>query len=72
MSSINSLDNVIFKINELIPKNSGVTKVEFEGPEVAIYSKNIDVLLDDEGNLIKDNQEPEKNCLEDFLLKQRN
>ena len=30
------------------------------------------VLLDDEGNLIKDNQEPEKNCLEDFLLKQRN
>ena len=30
------------------------------------------VLLDDEGNLIKDNQEPENNCLEDFLLKQRN
>ena len=25
------------------------------------------VLLDDEGNLIKDNQEPENNCLEDFL-----
>ena len=53
MSSINSLDNVIFKINELIPKNSGVTKVEFEGPEVAIYSKNIDVLLDDEGLISK-------------------
>ena len=30
------------------------------------------VLLDDEGNLIKDNQEPENNCLEDFLLNQRN
>ena len=30
------------------------------------------VLLDDEGNLIKDNQEPENNFLEDFLLKQRN
>ena len=30
------------------------------------------VLLDDEGNLIKDNQEPENNSLEDFLLKQRN
>ena len=30
------------------------------------------VLLDDEGNLIKDNQEPENKCLEDFLLKQRN
>ena len=30
------------------------------------------VLLDDEGNLIEDNQEPEYNCLEDFLLKQRN
>ena len=29
------------------------------------------VLLDDEGSLIKDNQEPENNCLEDFLLKQR-
>ena len=53
MSSINSLDNVVFKINELIPKNSGVTKVEFEGPEVAIYSKNIDVLLDDEGLISK-------------------
>jgi hypothetical protein len=30
------------------------------------------VLLDGEGNLIEDNQEPENNCLDDFLLKQRN
>ena len=30
------------------------------------------VILDDAGNLIRDNQEPVSNCLEDYLLKQRN
>ena len=30
------------------------------------------VILDDSGNLIRDNQEPVSNCLEDYLLKQRN
>ena len=31
-----------------------------------------EVILDDAGNLIRDNQEPVSNCLEDYLLKQRN
>ena len=30
------------------------------------------VMIDDAGNLIRDNQEPVSNCLEDYLLKQRN
>ena len=30
------------------------------------------VILDDAGNLIRDNQEPVSNYLEDYLLKQRN
>ena len=54
-----------------IGKNSLITTTEAKtlpnGKEVQpLYAK------DDEGNLIKDNQEPENNCLEDFLLKQRN
>ena len=30
------------------------------------------VILDEAGNLIRANQEPVSNCLEDYLLKQRN
>ncbi len=39
------------RIEELMPKEAGITKVSFEGSEVVLYSKNIDLLLDDESLL---------------------
>ncbi|OLS22762.1 MAG: Ribonuclease [Candidatus Heimdallarchaeota archaeon LC_2] len=51
MSSEHVLDKVSNQINRIIPANAGVTAIEFEGPEVAIYSKNISVLIDSEGLL---------------------
>ncbi|MHA1407917.1 MAG: beta-CASP ribonuclease aCPSF1 [Candidatus Heimdallarchaeaceae archaeon] len=35
-------------IYEELPSNSEITRIEFEGPEVAVYSKNPKVLVDDE------------------------
>jgi len=51
LSSEHVLDKVSNQINRIIPANAGVTAIEFEGPEVAIYSKNISVLIDSEGLL---------------------
>ncbi|MCK5410292.1 MAG: beta-CASP ribonuclease aCPSF1, partial [Candidatus Heimdallarchaeota archaeon] len=31
-----------------LPNNSEITRIEFEGPEVAVYSRNPRVLVDDE------------------------
>jgi KH/beta-lactamase-domain protein len=42
------LDQTIKEIHEELPKNSEITKIEFEGPEVAVYSRNPRVLVDDE------------------------
>ena len=42
------------KIFELIPSEGAVTKIEFEGPRIAIYTKNPDVFLSNEEKLIKD------------------
>ena len=39
-------------IKELIPKEAGLTKVEFEGPDVAIYVKNVAAIYGDE-NVIR-------------------
>ena len=43
------LHSLVNRINKIIPENAEITAIEFEGPEVAIYSKNISVLMDIEG-----------------------
>ncbi|MHA2308662.1 MAG: beta-CASP ribonuclease aCPSF1 [Candidatus Heimdallarchaeaceae archaeon] len=48
MSYKEVLDQTIKEIHEELPKNSEITKIEFEGPEVAVYSRNPRVLVDDE------------------------
>ena len=42
------LNKVTRQIHEQLPDNSEITQIEFEGPEVAIYSKNPRVLVNDE------------------------
>jgi KH/beta-lactamase-domain protein len=42
------LEQTIKEIHEELPKNSEISKIEFEGPEVAVYSRNPRVLVDDE------------------------
>ena len=44
MSSERVLDKIRSEIEKIVPKDAEITKIEFEGPEVAIYSKNITVL----------------------------
>ncbi len=39
-------------IHEELPSNAEITQIEFEGPEVAVYSRNPRVLVDDE-NIVK-------------------
>ena len=46
MSSETVLKSIKEQIMEIIPSDANITKIEFEGPEVAIYSKNISVLAD--------------------------
>lgn len=46
------LTEISEKIHEELPRNSQITRIEFEGPEVAVYSENPKVLVDDE-NLIR-------------------
>lgn len=46
------LEEITNRIKELLPADATVTEVEFEGPEVAIYSGNPGVLVKDE-NLVK-------------------
>ena len=48
MSYREVLDLTIKDIHEELPKNSEISKIEFEGPEVAVYSRNPRVLVDDE------------------------
>ncbi|MHA1831323.1 MAG: beta-CASP ribonuclease aCPSF1, partial [Candidatus Helarchaeota archaeon] len=47
------LDQIKKEIISYIPKEVELTKIEFEGPEIAIYSKNPRVLLDSRG-IVKD------------------
>jgi KH/beta-lactamase-domain protein len=46
------IKNVLDMIKELVPKEAGLTKVEFEGPDVAIYVKNVSAIYGDE-NVIR-------------------
>ncbi|MHA1339751.1 MAG: beta-CASP ribonuclease aCPSF1 [Promethearchaeota archaeon] len=47
MSSIDTLEKIKKEIMESIPPEVKLTHVEFEGPEIAIYSKNSKMLVDD-------------------------
>ncbi len=44
--------NILEIVKELIPKEAGLTKVEFEGPDVAIYVKNVSAIYGDQ-NVIR-------------------
>lgn len=47
------LDEITKEIKENLPPNNQVTQIEFEGPEVAVYSSNPRVLVNDE-SIVKD------------------
>ncbi len=42
------LEQISRDIHEELPDNSEISRIEFEGPEVAVYSRNPKVLVDDE------------------------
>ena len=48
MSYKEVLEETSQEIHAELPKNSDITFMEFEGPEVAVYSRNPKVLVDDE------------------------
>ena len=48
MSYKEVLEETSREIHEELPKNSEISRIEFEGPEVAVYSRNPKVLVDDE------------------------
>ena len=48
MSYKEVLEQISEDIHEELPDNSEISRIEFEGPEVAVYSKNPKVLVDDE------------------------
>lgn len=52
MTSEEILQNIKQVVNETIPVGTLVTNIEFEGPDVVIYSRNPGTLIDD-SNLIK-------------------
>jgi KH/beta-lactamase-domain protein len=47
MSSIETLDKIKDEIVESIPTNIKISKIEYEGPEIAIYTKDSQILVDD-------------------------
>ncbi|MHA2171467.1 MAG: beta-CASP ribonuclease aCPSF1 [Candidatus Kariarchaeaceae archaeon] len=49
MSSERILENISEKIQKIVPADANISTIEFEGPEIAIYSKNPGVLVDDSG-----------------------
>ncbi|MBY8999982.1 MAG: beta-CASP ribonuclease aCPSF1 [Candidatus Heimdallarchaeota archaeon] len=53
MSYKEVLEQTSKDIRAELPNNSEITKIEFEGPEVAVYSRNPKVLVDDE-TLVKE------------------
>ena len=46
------LEDIKKEIMDKLPKNAQVSKVEFEGPEVVLYTKNPEIITDN-GNLIR-------------------
>ncbi|MCD6513585.1 MAG: beta-CASP ribonuclease aCPSF1 [Candidatus Odinarchaeota archaeon] len=51
-ASVKSLNEIKERIIQYLPPNAQITKIEFEGPEIAIYSKNPHVLVGN-GELVK-------------------
>jgi KH/beta-lactamase-domain protein len=49
LSSERILENISEKIQKIVPVDANISTIEFEGPEIAIYSKNPGVLVDDSG-----------------------
>ncbi len=47
MPSYDTLNEIKEQIIKELPANAEITEVEFEGPEIAIYSKNPRILIDD-------------------------
>ncbi len=45
------LEDIKKEIMDKLPKNAQVSKVEFEGPEVVLYTKNPEIITDN-GDLI--------------------
>ncbi len=48
MSDESENKEIVDKIKELVPKEAALSKVEYEGPDIAIYVKNISYLYGDE------------------------
>ena len=46
------LEDIKKEIMDKLPKNAQVSKVEFEGPEVVLYTKNPEIITDN-GDLIR-------------------
>jgi predicted metal-dependent RNase len=40
--------NILNMVKELVPKEAELTKVEFEGPDVAVYVKNVAAIYGNE------------------------
>ena len=53
MSSIDFLKKIKEEIISSLPSDAQITNVEFEGPEIAVYSKNVD-LIGEENQAIKE------------------
>jgi hypothetical protein len=47
MSSLDTLKSLSLQIKESLPSSIKLSRIEFEGPEIAIYTKNSKVLVDD-------------------------
>ncbi len=55
------------EIMDKLPKNAQVSKVEFEGPEVVLYTKNPEIITDN-GDLIRSlAKELRKESLSDLI-----
>ena len=52
MSSQQVLNSIKDAITKGLPKNMQITDIEFEGPEIAIYTKDTRLLID-EKNIVK-------------------
>ena len=65
MSYKEVLEQTSKDIRTELPNNSEITRIEFEGPEVAVYSRNPRVLVDDE-TIVKGLA---KKSLSDLILK---
>ena len=54
MSFESELEKIKKEILESLPEEIKVQKIEFEGPEIAVYSENSNIELTDGSNVLKD------------------